>query len=59
MKHPDIAISDTWPSIDGQTSFIQVLCPECGQLEWWEKSELTDHGKCRATNAPCPVCGEE
>jgi hypothetical protein len=33
-----------------------VVCPDCGQIEWWTTAELLDHGKCRATPGPCPVC---
>jgi|GEM_PF-1577000 len=30
-----------------------VRCPECGQLEIWSLWELTNHGKCRASNRHC------
>jgi hypothetical protein len=36
-----------------------VLCPDCGQMEWWTEDECIDHGKCRASNEPCPVCEVE
>jgi hypothetical protein len=33
-----------------------VVCPDCGQLEWWSEIELADHGQCRTYPGPCPVC---
>jgi hypothetical protein len=35
-----------------------VVCPDCGQLEWWSEAELLDHGACRVHLGPCPVCVE-
>jgi predicted RNA-binding Zn-ribbon protein involved in translation (DUF1610 family) len=57
MMHP----TDTGPEYrdeDDRPARL-VLCPDCGQMEWWTEEECRDHGKCRATPGPCPVCGEE
>lgn len=26
-----------------------VVCPNCGQMEWWTEAECADHGLCRTT----------
>jgi len=39
-----------------------VICPDCGQMEWWTEEELDTHGICRTLHKPgdvCPECGEE
>lgn len=41
-----------WVDSDGNPARL-VRCPECGQMEWWTDRECNDHGKCRATAAPC------
>ena len=33
-----------------------VRCPDCGQLEWWARQELEDHGLCRTRGGEC-WCG--
>ncbi len=33
-----------------------VTCPDCGQWEWWTEREYREHGRCRASSAPCPIC---
>lgn len=56
MKHP----TNTDPGYryaDGMPARI-VRCPDCGQMEWSTEEECSDHGKCRARNAPCEVCEE-
>jgi hypothetical protein len=39
-----------------RTDLRLIRCPDCGQMEWWTEEECADHGKCRASAAPCPVC---
>ena len=50
--HPDNTGPDT-PDVR------LVQCPECGQMEWWTEEECRDHGRCRATSGPCPVCEDD
>jgi predicted RNA-binding Zn-ribbon protein involved in translation (DUF1610 family) len=53
MMHP----SDTGPGISHDDESDQlVLCPDCGQMEWWTAAETRDHGKCRTIGETCPVC---
>lgn len=42
--------------VPGDIDTQLVRCPDCGQLEIWTDDELSDHGKCRASTDPCPVC---
>ena len=52
--HPD----DTGPQYrddDGNVARL-VTCLECGDLEWWTEREYDDHGWCRKSPQPCPVC---
>ncbi|MCL4466415.1 MAG: hypothetical protein M1389_10410 [Chloroflexi bacterium] len=35
-----------------------VRCPFCGRMEWWTEAECREHGKCRDSSDPCPVCGQ-
>jgi len=35
-----------------------VRCPDCGQMEIWSEQECSDHGLCRRSGKPCPVCGQ-
>jgi len=36
-----------------------VICPDCGQLEWWSQRETEDHGLCRSRGGTCDVCDGE
>lgn len=40
---------------------VLVRCPDCGQMEWWDESELSDHGHCRSRGQAalddCEACG--
>ena len=47
-----------WTDEDGRPAVI-VRCPVCKQLEWWSSRECEDHGKCRASMAPCWCEGAE
>ena len=53
--HPDT----TGPDYDNATDERPrlVICPDCGQLEWWTERENTDHGRCRTGRYPC-ACDE-
>lgn len=50
-RHPTTTGPD-YRDADGNPARL-VLCPDCGQMEWWTEAECNDHGKCRASNAPC------
>ena len=42
----------------GATGTQIVICPDCGQMEIWSEQECSDHGLCRRSGKPCPVCGQ-
>ena len=50
-RHPTTTGPD-YRDADGNPARL-VLCPDCGQMEWWTEPECNDHGRCRASNAPC------
>ena len=56
-NHPT-ATGPAYRDEDGEARLI--LCPDCGQMEWWTARECSDHGMCRAHPAGtvCPVCDQ-
>ena len=51
VRHP-LDTGPCWVDEDGLPAQV-VICPDCGQMEFWTEWECNHHGKCRGNPDPC------